>query len=92
MIRSFKHKGLENFFYDGSKKGIKPDHAKRLRLVLDRLNNATVVGDMDYPGSRLHPLQGSSKGHWAVQVSGNWRVTFQFENGDATVVDYQDYH
>ena len=92
MIKSFQHKGLENFFYTGSKKGIQPDHAKKLRLILDRMNNAELIGDMDYPGSKLHLLQGNLKGHWAVNVSGNWRVTFQFENGNVYIIDYQDYH
>ena len=57
-----------------------------------RLNAAAVVGDMDYPGSGLHPLKGDLMGHWAVKVSGNWRLVFRFENGDAFVVDCADYH
>ncbi len=54
MIKSFKHKGLEEFFYTGSKKGIKPDHAKRLSRILDRLNAAHKIKDINYPGSFLH--------------------------------------
>ena len=92
MIKDFKHKGLEGLFYNGSKKGIIPDHAKKLKLILDHLDSASSVLDMGYPGSQLHPLNGILKHHWAVTVSGNWRVTFRFENGDAYVVDYQDYH
>ena len=92
MIKSFKHKGLERFFYDGSKKGVQPDHARKLADLLDRLDAAALVQDMGYPGSDLHPLKGALKGRWAVKVSGNWRVTFRFQNGDATRVDYQDYH
>lgn len=92
MIKSFRHKGLEKLFHDGTKKGIQPEHAGKLQDILDRLNAAAVVGDMDYPGSGLHPLKGDLKGRWAVKVSGNWRVVFRFENGDVYVVDYADYH
>ncbi len=92
MIRSFRHKGLAKLFNDGTKKGIRPEHAGKLRDILDRLNAASAVGDMDYPGSGLHLLKGDLKGHWAVKVSGNWRVIFRFENGDAYMVDYADYH
>lgn len=88
MIQSFKPKGLEDFFCTGLKKGIQPDHAKKLRLVLDRLPNAELIGNMDYPGLNLQPLHGDLKGDWAVNASGNWRVTFQFENGNAYIVDY----
>ncbi|MBW2008088.1 MAG: type II toxin-antitoxin system RelE/ParE family toxin [Deltaproteobacteria bacterium] len=92
MIRSFKHKGLEDFFYTGSKKGIRPDHANRLEIILDRLNAAKEIKDMNYPGSFLHQLRGDKKGQYAVRVSGNWRVFFEFINGDAFLVDYADYH
>lgn len=92
MIKSFRHKGLEKLFHDGTKKGIRPEHVQRLMDILDRLNAAAVVGDMDYPGSHLHPLKGGLRGLWAVTVSGNWRITFRFEKGDAYVVDYMDYH
>ncbi len=92
MIKSFKHKGLEGFFYTGSKKGIKPDHTKRLSRILDRLNAANEIKDMNYPGSFLHQLSGYKKSLHAVKVSGNWRVFFEFIDGDAYIVDYDDYH
>jgi proteic killer suppression protein len=92
MIKSFKHKGLENFFYSGTKKGIKPEHAGKLERVLDRLNAADDLKDMNYPGSNLHALSGDRKGQYSVKISGNWRVIFEFVNGDAYVVDYDDYH
>lgn len=92
MIRSFRHKGLQRFFESGSKSGIQPNHADRLRLILGRLDASTAPGDMDLPGLVLHPLKGSRKGFWSVRVSGNWRVTFRFEGKDAEVVDYEDYH
>ncbi len=92
MITSFAHKGLEDFFYDGSKRGIQPRHAQRLADILDRLDAAQHVSDMRYPGSDLHPLQGTLAGYWAVRVSGNWRVIFCFEAGNAFSVNYVDYH
>jgi proteic killer suppression protein len=92
MIRSFKHKGLAKFFESGSTAGVQAKHVKRLRLILGRLNVATGAKDMDLPGLRLHQLSGSRRDIWSVTVSGNWRVTFRFENGDADVVNYEDYH
>jgi len=92
MIKSFKHKGLEDFFYTGSKKGIRPEHANRLERILDRLNAASDLKDMNYPGSFLHQLSGDKKDQYAVKVSGNWRIFFKFINGDAFIVDYDDYH
>ncbi len=92
MIKSFAHKGLELFFHTGSLKGIQARHATRLRLILDLLDMAKTVGDMNFPGSRLHMLKGDLAEHWAVNVSGNWRITFRFENGDVYVVNYHDYH
>jgi len=92
MIKSFAHKGLERLFNSGSAAGVQAIHARRLRQILALLNDALCIEDMDAPGLRLHPLKGDLKGLWAVTVQANWRVTFRFENGDAYVVDYQDYH
>jgi proteic killer suppression protein len=89
MIKSFRHKGLETFFYTGNKKGIRPEHANRLKRILDRLNAAGNIKDMNYPGSYLHQLSGDKKGQYAVKVSGNWRVFFEFIEGEAYVVDNQ---
>ena len=92
MIGSFRHGGLEKFFRTGSKKGIQPAQAGRLRIQLTALEHATGPGDMRAPGWRLHPLKGSLAGSWAVEVSGNWRLVFRFEGMDAVAVDYVDYH
>ena len=73
-------------------KGINPQHADRLEKILDRLNAANEIKDMNYPGSNLHKLTGDKKDQYAVKVSGNWRVFFKFIDGDAYVVDYDDYH
>ncbi len=91
-IRGFRHKGLERFFATGHTRGIQARHAGRLRLILGRLNAAADPRDMALPGLRLHELQGARKGTWAVDVSGNWRVTFRFSGKDAGQVDYEDYH
>lgn len=92
MIKSFSHKGLEVFFETGSTKGIQVKHADRLGRMLDRLDAAAEVRDMNAPGYDLHPLKGKLTGHWSVKVSGNWRMTFRMENGNAYIVNYQDYH
>jgi len=92
MIKSFMHKGLEDFFYDGIKKGIQAKHADKLAAILDRLDAANEIGDMSYPGSGLHPLLPRKKARWAVKVSGNWRLTFEFKDGDAIDVNIEDYH
>lgn len=92
MIKSFRHDGIEAFFENGSKAGIQPAHAKRLRLQLSRLNASMGPADMNSPGWRLHALKGAMSGHWSVDVSGNWRLTFSFVGPDAILVDYLDYH
>jgi len=92
MIKNFSHKGLERFFTKGSKAGIQSAHATKVRDQLAFLHAAKVIEDMDRPGYRLHPLKGNLKGHWSITVSGNWRVVLRFEDGDATVVNYEDYH
>ena len=92
MIKSFSNRGLERFFREGAKKGIRPEHAQRLADTLDRLHAAQNIRDMDFPGARLHQLRGKLKGFWSVTISGNWRLIFLFEDGYALKVDYLDYH
>ena len=88
----FSHKGLEKFFYDGNKRGIRTEQAQKLADILDLLDAATTVHDMNFPGSHLHQLKGKLRGVWSVRVSGNWRIIFRFKNGDAFDFDYIDYH
>ena len=92
MIASFRHKGLRKYFETGSVAGIQPAHAKRLRMQLAALDSAGVIDDMDVPGFRLHPLKGADKARWSIWVNGNWRITFEFEDGNARILDYEDYH
>lgn len=92
MIKSFRHKGLEAFYATGSARGIQAAHGKKLRMQLAALETAKGIEDMDIPGYRLHPLKGDKKGMWSITVNANWRVTFEFINGDAYIVNYEDYH
>jgi proteic killer suppression protein len=92
MIQSFRHKGIRKFFESGNAAGILPHHAKRLRMLLAALDTAQSIEDMNVPGFRLHSLKGSERGRWSVWVNGNWRLTFEFRDGHAYVLDYEDYH
>jgi toxin HigB-1 len=92
MIVGFAHKGLEKFYKTGSMAGIQAKYAEKLRHILDHLNIARVISDLDLPGAKLHPLKGDLKGLWSMKVSANWRIIFRFHDGDADVVDYVDYH
>ena len=92
MIKSFRHKGIRQFFERGTKSGIQANHAGRLRLQLAALDTAQTIDDMDLPGYKLHPLKGRMKNRWSIWVSGNWRITFEFKDGNVFVVDYEDYH
>jgi len=92
VIKTFKHKGLKKLFEDDDRSGISPAFADKLLDILDRLDAATDIRDMLYPGSKLHSLKGDRKGEWSVAVSGNWRITFVFQNGDAYDVNHEDYH
>ena len=91
MIKGFKHKGLEKFFLAGSMAGIQAAHERKLRLILGRLHASTSPLDMNLPGLYLHELKGNRKDR-SVRVSGNWRVTFNFDGLDAVNVNYEDYH
>jgi proteic killer suppression protein len=92
VIKSFRHKGLKEFYETGSVAGVQSSHKNRLRMILAALDTSLEIGDMDIPGFKLHPLKGRLKGRWSVSVSGNWRVTFEFREGNAYVLDYEDYH
>jgi len=92
MIKSFKHKGLERLFTKGSASGVQADYAPRIVLILDAVDAAEQVNELDLPGFRLHRLKGDKRNLWSVRVSANWRITFEFENGDAHILDLEDYH
>ena len=92
MIRSFRHKGLERFFTKSDRRGIDDRQAARVQRMLDRLDAAARPEDMNLPGYGFHGLKGERKGTYAVSVSGNWRITFRFTDGDAIDVNLEDYH
>jgi proteic killer suppression protein len=92
MIRSFRSKALERFFAKSDRRGIDAKQAARIRRILDRLDAAVMPSDMDLPGFEFHALAGARKGAFAASVSGNWRITFEFKDGDAIHVDLEDYH
>lgn len=92
MIKSLRHKGLRKFYETGKVSGIQPKHEKRLKMQLVALDTATTSDDMGIPGFKLHELKVSDKGRWSIWVNGNWRITFEFRDGHAYVLDYEDYH
>jgi proteic killer suppression protein len=92
VIKSFRHKGLKRLYETGSTAGVQASPAKRLRMQFAALDTAQTIDDLDIPGFKLHPLQGKLKGRWAISVSGNWRITFEFREGNAYILDYEDYH
>lgn len=92
MIRGFRHKGLERYFSKSDRRGIDARQAARILRLLDRLDAAVKPEDMDLPGYRFHGLKGDRRGTYAVSVSGNWRITFRFVDGDAMDVNLEDYH
>lgn len=91
MIRSFRHRGLKALYEGRGTAHLAPAHVPKLQRILTVLDRSCGPDGMDLPGFRLHPLKGPLRGHYAVWVSGNWRVTFRFEEGHAVEVDYCDY-
>ncbi|NRA73099.1 MAG: type II toxin-antitoxin system RelE/ParE family toxin [Gammaproteobacteria bacterium] len=92
MIKSFKHKGLKKYFETGSSSGIQPKHQRKLRMQLAAIDTAQAIEDINLPGFKLHPLKGNRDGIWSITVNGNWRITFEFINGNAFILNYEDYH
>jgi proteic killer suppression protein len=92
VIRSFRHKGLRRYFCDDDRSGIGGRQEGRIRRLLDRLDASTKPEDMNLPGFGFHELKGNRKGTFAVDVSGNLRLTFRFDSGDAVDANLEDYH
>ncbi|MDO6486587.1 type II toxin-antitoxin system RelE/ParE family toxin [Colwellia sp. 6_MG-2023] len=92
MIKSFKHKGLKKYFQTGSVSGIQANHQRKLRMQLAAINTAQEIDDINLPGFKLHPLKGNRDGIWSITVNGNWRITFEFIDGNAYILNYEDYH
>jgi len=92
MIKSFKHKGLKKYFETGKTSGIQPKHERKLRMQLVAIDTAQSIEDIDLPSFKLHLLKGNRDGIWSITVNGNWRVTFKFIDGNAFILNYEDYH
>ncbi len=92
MIKSFKHKGLKKYFETGSTSGIQSKHERKLRMQLTAIDTAQAIEDVNLPSFKLHPLKGNRDGIWSITVNGNWRITFEFINGNAFILNYEDYH
>ena len=94
MIKSFKHKGLEKFYETGSIKGVQSIHQRKLSHILNALDNAYRIEDLNLPGFKLHQLKGDLNNQWSITVQANWRITFEFDKkiSDVYIIDYQDYH
>jgi proteic killer suppression protein len=91
MIRTFKHAGLKRYFETGKAKGIPADMAKRIQTRLNVLNRARELRDLNLPGFGFHALKGDRKGEYALTVTGNYRLTFRFENSDVLDLNLEDY-
>ena len=92
MIRRFRHRGLKRMYERDDRSRVSPDMVDRIALALADLDDAGTPSDLDLPGYRLHPLKGDLKGYWSISITGNWRLVFRFEDGDAYDVDLVDYH
>ena len=94
MIKSFKHKGLQDFFETGSTKGIQAIHKDRLNIILTMLNRISNIKDLKAPSLRFHRLKGNMQNLYSLTVQANWRITFEYDEttNNVYIVDYQDYH
>lgn len=92
VIRSFAHKGLKRLYEADDRSKLAADLGDRIAIILAALDEASAIEDLDRPSFRLHRLKGKLKGRWAITVRANWRIVFNFEDGDASEVDFLDYH
>ena len=92
MNKSFQHRGLQALYEKGETRRLPQQHITKLTDILVTLEHSRSPADMNLPGFQLHPLKGTLRGYYAVSVSGNWRVTFRFEDGHAVDINYTDYH
>ncbi|MCZ8314393.1 type II toxin-antitoxin system RelE/ParE family toxin [Phreatobacter sp.] len=92
MIDSFAHKGLKRFYESQDERKLPPDMVERIAILLAALDEAKVIEDLDRPSFRLHKLKGDLAGYWSITVRANWRIVFRFEDGNASNVDFLDYH
>ncbi|MEQ1704853.1 MAG: type II toxin-antitoxin system RelE/ParE family toxin [Rickettsiales bacterium] len=92
MIENFKHKGLRRFYESNDRSGINPEYVEKIKNILSMLDAAEAPDEMDIITFHFHELKGARKGTYSVTVRANWRITFKFEDGNATDVNLEDYH
>jgi len=92
VIRSFRHKGLHEFFLAGKSARIPANFAKRIRRLLAALDNAESLNDLAVPAYQTHPLKGITPLRYSMSVNGPWRITFEFRVDGAWLVDLEQYH
>jgi proteic killer suppression protein len=92
-FRSIEHRGLLRLIEDDDSREIRPDLLRRVRNILAGLHVATdMSGVIGPPGWRVHQLKGDRAGTWSISVSGNWRLTFDIEQGEVCNLNLEDYH
>ena len=92
MIKSIKQKALRNYWTNGQSKGLDAKLITKLRRILLALDDASTPEDMNLPGWKFHMLSGDRADTYSIKLTGNWRVTFQWNGKDATNIDIEDYH
>ncbi len=92
MIKSFRHKGMEEFYETGSKAGIQAKQVPKPKRIFGLLDVAIKADDDNFPEYRLHPLTGKQRGFFSLWINGNWRIIFRFVGDDVELVNYLDYH
>jgi proteic killer suppression protein len=92
VIATIRHKGLKRLYENNDRSKLPPDMVDRIQDILTSLQYSSEIAGLDNPGYRLHALQGTLKGYWAITVRANWRITFRFEDGAAYDIDFLDYH
>lgn len=92
MIRSFRSKALRRLAEHGDASKLSVPNVRRVETILARLEGALAPEDLNLPGYRWHRLKGKDKGRYAVDASGNWRITFAWDGRNAIDVDLEDYH
>jgi len=92
MIVSIRHKGLKRLWLKDDGSRLPGDQLIKIKMILTLLDAADDITDLNFPGSALHMLEGDRGKYWAVTVKANWRIIFQFNNGNAYLIDYLDYH
>lgn len=92
MIKSFRHKGLKEYWEKGRTRKLNPQWLSRIGIMLDTLNRAERAEDLNVPGYHFHALKGTDKGRYTIRVTGNWRITFKFDGVDAVILNLEDYH